>query len=82
MKRDLKQLIEQYEKGEERDVFGVSDYKEIMERSTEQTNEAVKKFNDVSAKEDIEKELLFNVMVNALEAGFMVGYKQALKENR
>ena len=53
-----------------------------MERSTEQTNEAVKKFNDVSAKEDIEKELFFNVMVNALEAGFMVGYKQALKESR
>lgn len=81
MKRDLKQLIEQYEKDEERDVFGVSDYKEIMERSTEQTNEAVKIFN-VSAKEDKEKELLFNVMVNALEAGFMVGYKQALKENQ
>lgn len=81
MKRDLKQLIEQYEKDEERDVFRVSDYKEIMERSTEQTNEAVKAFN-VSAKEDKEKELLFNVMVNALEAGFMVGYKQALKENQ
>lgn len=81
MKRDLKQLIEQYEKDEERDVFGISDYKEIMERSTEQTNEAVKTFN-VSAKEDKEKELLFNVMVNALEAGFMVGYKQALKENQ
>lgn len=81
MKRDLKQLIEQYEKDEERDVFRVSDYKEIMERSTEQTNEAVKAFN-VSAKEDKEKELLFNVMVNALEAVFMVGYKQALKENQ
>ena len=65
--RDLRQYIDEYRReysGKNKGVFLLSDYQQILELS----------------REDSSGGLYFNLVVNALMAGFMVGYKKAIRD--
>ena len=67
MRRDLRKYIAEYIRrydGTEKDSFRVSDYQQIWKMSREEPNGG----------------LYYDLVFNGLMAGFMVGYKKAIRD--
>lgn len=83
MKRNLKQMVNIYDNGNEKDAFYSSDYQQIFKLSIEQTDSDRKNRERYGILQtDRISDILYNAIDIALKSGFMIGYQQAHKENK